>query len=74
MRKNAVKTLPLLIRYVPNWYKNQEICDKVILEKGEALMFVSGCYKNQKMYNKTVDNYAYALEFVAIATRPKNMQ
>ena len=31
MCKNAVKKLPLVIKYVPNQYKTQEICDKVIL-------------------------------------------
>ena len=63
MWKNAVKKLPLLIRYVPNQYKIQQICDKTILENGWKLIFPDS-YKNQKMCNKAVDNYPHALEFV----------
>ena len=37
------------------------MCDEVILENAETLMFVPDCYKNQK---KAVDYYAYAVEFV----------
>ena len=34
MSKHAVKKLPYLLRYVPDQYKNQLICDNVILENG----------------------------------------
>ena len=44
--------------------ENQEMCDKVILENGDMLKFVSHCYKNKKMYNNAVDNYAHAAEFI----------
>ena len=41
-----------LIRYVPDWYKTQEICDIVILEAGGILKSfsykTSDCYKNKK--------------------------
>ena len=33
MCKNAVKKLPFVVRYVPDRYKFQELCDKVILEE-----------------------------------------
>ena len=33
------------------WYKTQEMCDKIILENGGTLTFISDCYKNQKMCN-----------------------
>ena len=51
MCKNAVKKLLLVTKYVPDWYKTQEMFE-VILENGIALIFVSNCYKNQKMRNK----------------------
>ena len=35
MCKNAVKNLLFGIRYVPNCYKAQQMCYKVILENGE---------------------------------------
>ena len=32
-----LKKLPFLIRYVPNQYKTQQMCDKAILENGGSL-------------------------------------
>ena len=61
--KHKVKKLLLLIRYVSNWYKTQEMWGKIVLENGGTLKFVPDCYKNQTMRNKTDDNYAYVLEF-----------
>ena len=40
------------------------MCNKVIIENGGMLRFLSGCYKNLKMCYKAVDNYSHALEFV----------
>ena len=65
MCKNAFKNLPYLIRYVPDQYKTQQMCDKAILENGGKLKSVPDCYKNyQELCSKAVDNYPYALEFV----------
>ena len=47
--KDAVKKLPFAIRYVPDWYNNQEMSDRVILENDVTLMFVPDFYKNQKV-------------------------
>ena len=65
MSKHGVKKLPDLLRYVPDQYKNQLICDNVILENGGTLKSVPDCYKNQKMCNQTINNYHHALEFVS---------
>ena len=40
------------------------MCDKMILENGGMLKFITDCYKNHKMCNKAVYNYSYVLEFV----------
>ena len=40
--KNAVKKLSFVITYV-NWYKTQDMRNRVILENGGTLMFVSDC-------------------------------
>ena len=40
MCKYAVKKLPFLIRYVPDQYKTQQMCDKAILENGGTLKSV----------------------------------
>ena len=41
MCRNAVKMLPFVLKCVSNRYKTKEICDKVVLENGEVLMFIS---------------------------------
>ena len=43
MSKHAVKKLPYLLRYVPDQYKNQLICDNVILENGGTLKSLPDC-------------------------------
>ena len=48
MCKHAAKKLPFLIRYVPNQYKAQQMCDKTILENGWRVKSVPGCCKNKK--------------------------
>ena len=37
MFKHAVKKLFSLLRYVPDEYKTQQMCDKAILENGETI-------------------------------------
>ena len=46
MYKNAVKKLSFVIMYVPDQYKTPEMYDKVNIENGGVLRFVSDCYKN----------------------------
>ena len=41
--KHAAKGLPFVIRYVPDRYKTQQMCDKAILENGGILKSVSDC-------------------------------
>ena len=71
--KDAVKKLPYLLRYVPDQYENQQMCDKPVLENGGALKCVSDCYKKQEICNKAVDNYPHALEFVPDWFKTQNM-
>ena len=40
MCKHAAKKLLLVITYVLDWYKIQEMCNKVVLENGEKLEFL----------------------------------
>ena len=53
MCKNAVKRLPPLIRYAPDWYKTH---NEVRVKNGRMLKFVPNRYKNQKMCNLAVDH------------------
>ena len=49
MCKHIVKKLPYLLRYVPDQYKTQQVCDKAILENGGTLKSVPDCYKKCEM-------------------------
>ena len=53
-----------VIRYVPDQYKTQEICNNVIPENGGTSMFFANCYKIKRMRNKAVDSHADTSEFV----------
>ena len=48
MCKHAVNKLLFIIRYVPDQYKTQQMCDKSILENGGTLEAVPYWYKAQK--------------------------
>ena len=52
MCKHVVKKLPLVIRYLPDRYKTQQMLDKAILEKSGMLESAPDCYKNQQMCDK----------------------
>ena len=71
--KNPVSKLVFVIIYVPNRYNSQEMYEKVFLENGEKLTFVSDCYKNHKICSKSVDNYAHGLEFVLDCNKTHKM-
>ena len=43
-KKNAVKKLLFVLRYVPDPYKTEGMCDEVILENDGMLKFVPDCY------------------------------
>ena len=64
MCKHAGKKLIFIIRFVPDEYKTQEMCDKAILENHGTLKLVPDCYTSQGMCNNAVDNYPQSLEFV----------
>ena len=61
MCTNAVKKFPFVIRYVPDQYKTQEMCDKVIIENYRTLKYVPDYYNNQNVCDKVVDNYVHVL-------------
>ena len=74
MYKHGVNKFPLVIKYVPDQYKTQTMCDKVIPENGGMLMFIRDCYKGPKICNKDVDNCAHVLGSVPHCYKtPKKM-
>ena len=64
MCKHLVKKLPFVIRYVPDQCKDQQMCDKAILEYGGTLDSLLDFYQNQQMCDKAIDNYPHALRFI----------
>ena len=46
MCKHAIQKLPYLLRYVPDRFRTQQVCNKAILENGGTLQSVPDCYKN----------------------------
>ena len=71
MGKHAVKKLPLLIKYVPDRYKTQRMCDKVVLENGGRLMSIPDHYKGQNMIDK--DYYVHSLGFALDCYKSQKM-
>ena len=62
MSKHANKKLPFGIRYVPDEYRAQPMCNKVVIQNDGTLKFVPDKHEPQKMCNQAVDNYVDALE------------
>ena len=48
MYENTAKSLSLVIRYVSGLYKTHEMCNKMVVENGGTLIFVSDCLKIKK--------------------------
>ena len=46
--KHTVKKLPMVIIYVLDQYKTQQMCHKAILENSGTLKCVTDCYKTSK--------------------------
>ena len=52
------------VAFVPNWYKNQEICNRAVDNYLNALQFVPECYKTQEMCDKVVNVHSFTIQFV----------
>ena len=54
--------LPLI--YIPDRYKTQEMCDRIISDDSFSLRYVPHQYKTQQMCDKALDHCLAALKFV----------
>ena len=52
-----------MLKFVPDCYKNQAMCNKTDDNYAHALEFVSNSYKTQKMCNKSVNTSASEMQF-----------
>ena len=70
------KTIPEIggtLRYVPDCYKDQEMCNEAVANYPHALEFAFECYKTQKMCDKAVDTYLSTIKFVPECYKPQEM-
>ena len=49
---------------VPDQYKIQEMCDKIVSDHPFKLKYCHDRYKTQEMCNKAIDDFLPALKFV----------
>ena len=61
----AVDTRPFALDSVPDQYKTQEMCDRVVSKKSFMLKYCLDRYKIQEMCDKDVDSYFWVLKFVS---------
>ena len=46
-----------MLESVPDCYKNQQMCDKVVDNYPHASTFVPDCYRTKKIRDKAVNTY-----------------
>ena len=54
MGKQEFKKLPYLLRYVPDRYKTQQMCEKAILENGGTLKFLTATKIKKWVINQLI--------------------
>ena len=52
------------MRYVPDYFRTQEMCERAVEKGSWSLVHVSDQYKTQEMCNKAVKKYPWLLEYV----------
>ena len=61
------------LKCVPDCYKSQEICNKVVDNYPHALEFDPECYKTQKICNKAADTHPPTIKIVAECYKNQEM-
>ena len=62
-----------MLRFIPNCYKNQKMCDKAIVNYFHPLEFAPDCYKTRNMSDKAVDTYPSAMQFASDGYKTQEM-
>ena len=60
----ADDTCPFVFDSVNDWYKTQEMCDKIVLEDAFMLKYFLDRYKTQEMCGKAADGFLPTSKFV----------
>ena len=64
MCAKAVNRCFFVFDSIPDWYKTQEMCDRVFSEDPLLIVYCSDKYKSQEMYDKGLDDCLTALKFI----------
>ena len=64
MIKLLIKLCDKASFYIPDQYKTQEICDRIISEVPFSIRYVPGQYKTYEMCDEAIDDCLAALKFV----------
>ena len=65
MWEKAAQRCFFVINFIPNQYKSQEICDRVVSEDPFFVVYCPDKYKTQRMYDEAVDDSLAALKLVS---------
>ena len=57
------KNYPHVLEFVPECYKTQKMCDKVVDTNLSTIKYVRDQYKKQEMYNKIASDDAFKLKY-----------
>ena len=63
------------LKSVPDYYKNQQMCNKAAGNYPFALKFVVKCYKTQKkkICDKAIDTYPSKTEYISVRFKTREM-
>ena len=53
-----------MLMFLPNFYKNQKLCNKAVNTFSSEIWFAPECNKTQEMRDKSVDTYPYVFNSV----------
>ena len=59
----AVDNYPSTIKYVPDWYKTQEICIRAVDDNPSTIKYVPDWIKIQEMCNKIISKNSFGLKY-----------
>ena len=64
MCDKSVGTYPSIIKFVPEYYKTQEMCGRVVSEDPFLIVYCPDKCKTQRMCDKTVDDSLATLKLI----------
>ena len=60
----SLKDKPEALKYIPNHFKTQEMCEKVVENEPYSLKFVPDHFKTEKLCDQAIKDDSSSLQFV----------